>query len=183
MKKVVLLGDSIRLAGYGKHVGVLLGDEYQIWQPTDNCRFSSYTLRMLFDYRNDIHDADIIHWNNGLWDATLCMGDGSFTPIETYVATMKRIAEKLLNITDKVIFATTTPASNQNIYDKNDVIRAYNDAVVPVLKDMGVYINDLYTVVYDDLQENICKDLLHLSEKGAQLCAQKVANAIKEIDR
>ena len=33
MKKVVLLGDSIRLIGYGKRVEELLGDQCTVWQP------------------------------------------------------------------------------------------------------------------------------------------------------
>lgn len=182
MKKVVLLGDSIRLIGYGKYVPQLLGDEYQIWQPTDNCRFSSYTLRMLFDHKKDLEDAEIIHWNNGLWDATLCMGDAPFTPLDVYVATMKRIAENLIKITDKVIFATTTPVPDSNIYDKNAVINMYNEAIVPVLADMGIYINDLNSVISQNIDENICEDLLHLSDRGAQLCAREVVKAIKTVE-
>ena len=38
--KVTLLGDSIRLIGYGKEVEKLLGDEFEVFQPEDNCRFS-----------------------------------------------------------------------------------------------------------------------------------------------
>ena len=54
MKKVVLLGDSIRLIGYGTKVPEMLGDDYQVWQSEDNCRFAKYTLRCLFDWRDDI---------------------------------------------------------------------------------------------------------------------------------
>ena len=39
MKKVVLLGDSIRLIGYGKKVPEMLGDNYTVFQSEDNCRF------------------------------------------------------------------------------------------------------------------------------------------------
>ena len=49
MKKLVFLGDSIRLMGYGYQVAELLSDEYETWQPGDNCRFAAYTLRMCFD--------------------------------------------------------------------------------------------------------------------------------------
>ena len=48
MKKVVLLGDSIRLWGYGTKVPEMLGEDYEVWQPEDNCRFVKYTLRGLF---------------------------------------------------------------------------------------------------------------------------------------
>ena len=54
MKKVTLLGDSIRQIGYGTKVPELLGDEYQVFQPEDNCRFVKYTLRMLFDLKTEI---------------------------------------------------------------------------------------------------------------------------------
>ena len=70
MKKIVLLGDSIRLWGYGTKVPQLLGEEYEVCQPEDNCRFVKYTLRGLFDWHDIIKDADVIHWNNGLWDCT-----------------------------------------------------------------------------------------------------------------
>ena len=59
MKKIVLLGDSIRLWGYGTKVPQLLGDEYEVCQPEDNCRFAKYTLRGIFDWNDIIKDADV----------------------------------------------------------------------------------------------------------------------------
>ena len=47
MKKVVLLGDSIRLIGYGKKVEEMLRPEYEVWQPEDNCRFAKYGLNTI----------------------------------------------------------------------------------------------------------------------------------------
>ena len=75
MKKVTLLGDSIRLIGYGTRVPELLCNEYEVFQPDDNCRFAKYTLRMLFDYKEQIKGSDVIHWNNGLWDIVSGMFD------------------------------------------------------------------------------------------------------------
>ncbi|MCI6734265.1 MAG: hypothetical protein MR437_04210, partial [Clostridiales bacterium] len=71
MKKVTLLGDSIRQIGYGKTVAEELRKEgIEVFQPEENCRFSKYTLRMLFDYKEQIAGSDVIHWNNGLWDVS-----------------------------------------------------------------------------------------------------------------
>ena len=50
MKKIILLGDSIRLS-YQNRVTELLGSDYTVWGPDDNSRFAAYTLRMLFDYK------------------------------------------------------------------------------------------------------------------------------------
>ncbi len=36
MKKVALLGDSMRLIGYGLKVPALLADVAEVWQPDDN---------------------------------------------------------------------------------------------------------------------------------------------------
>lgn len=184
MKKVVLLGDSIRLIGYGPLLSELLGPEYQLWQSEDNCRFVKYTLRCLFEWREDIQDADIIHWNNGLWDtSTGLFDDGGkpFTSQQEYIDNMLRIAGELLKITPHVIFATTTPVHPDYPYNNNAVIRCYNEALVPQLEAMGIQINDLHSLVVADIPGNICDDQIHLSPKGAALCAQQVAKMIKEI--
>ncbi len=97
-KKVVLLGDSIRLWGYGTKVPDMLGEDYEVCQPEDNCRYVKYTLRGLFDWQDIIKDADIIHWNNGLWDtSTGLFDDGKkpFTNEEEYVENMLRVATEL----------------------------------------------------------------------------------------
>ena len=44
MIKVTLLGDSIRMIGYGLEVPALLGEDFEVFQPDDNCRFAKYTL-------------------------------------------------------------------------------------------------------------------------------------------
>jgi len=153
MKKVTLLGDSIRLIGYGTRVPQMLGDEYEVFQPEDNCRFVKYTLRMLFDFKAQIEGSDVIHWNNGLWDiSTRLFEDGKpFTSEEEYVENMLRVAELLKKMGKRVIFATTTPVHNEHPYNDNAVIERYNALIVPKLKELGIEINDLHTTVMQDL--------------------------------
>lgn len=179
MKKLVLLGDSVRMS-YGARVAELLAGEYEIWQPEENCRFASYTHRMLFEYHEHLKDADVIHWNNGHWDVCNLFGDGSFTELDVYVKTMKRTAKLLTEITDKVIFATTTPVQKENPHESNEAISAFNAAVVSQLQAMGVQINDLYALVEPNLDTYICEDHLHLSPEGVEICAQQVAKAVRE---
>ena len=179
MKKIILLGDSIRAIGYGKKVSALLGEGYEVWQPNDNCRFAQYTLRGMWDWQKELEGADIVHWNNGLWDICELFGDGPFTTKEYYIATMLRIAGILQKKAKKVIFATTTPVRSANKHDKNERIIEYNRALVPELEKLGVQINDLHALVYQDIDRYICNDLIHLSEEGIDLCADAVAGAIK----
>ncbi len=183
MKKVTLLGDSIRLIGYGTKVPEILGEEYEVYQPSENCRFAKHTLRMLFDYADKIKESDIIHWNNGLWDVCDLFGDGTFfCSLEEYVANMLRIADLLLKITPNVIFATTTPVRDEHPQYDNSNIRKFNEALAPKLKEKGILINDLFSTVYPKRVELIRDDdLTHLNDQGIDLCAKQVADCIKSI--
>ena len=179
-KKVVLLGDSIRQIGYGLHVPALLGDEFEVWQPEDNCRFAAYTLRMLCDYKDHIMGADVIHWNNGLWDMSDLFGDGPFSSRETYVALLVRIAKILKTYAPKVIFATTTVPAPVGVPDHSyERIMDFNKAAIEALEPMGVIINDIFPMVYGHTDEMICADKLHLTEEGAKKVAARVADVIR----
>lgn len=177
--KVTLLGDSIRMAGYGPLVPERLGSDFEVYQPADNCRFAKYTLRGLFDWEKHMAGSQIVHWNNGLWDFCDLFGDGPFSTEEEYKTNMLRIADILLTRYEKVIFATTTPVTEQNPHDKNPVIERYNALIVPLLEEKGILINDLHATVAQDIDRYIRKDdNIHLTDAGAQVCAKQVADTI-----
>lgn len=183
MKKVVLLGDSIRLWGYGTKVPEMLGEGYEVWQPEDNCRFVKYTLRGLFDWQDGLKDADVIHWNNGLWDCTEIFDDGLFTNEEEYIENMLRVARLLQKITPNVIFATTTPVWDEFEWTHNDKIQRFNEIIVPKLQEIGVQINDLHSAVAQDIHKYIKEcDKIHLSNEGIELCAKMVVDVIKKFE-
>ena len=182
MTKVTLLGDSIRQLGYGTVVPQMLGEDYEVYQPDDNCRFAKYTLRGIYEaeWGKHIKDSDIIHWNNGLWDISNLFGDGVFTKKEEYVETMLRIARILKTYGKIVIFATITPMLRDNAHNKNAVIDEYNAAIVPELEKMGIIINDLNTVVSSDKGKYLrSDDLIHLSDEGKTACGKQVVEFIK----
>ena len=180
--KITLLGDSIRQIGYGQILHKLLGDEFEIFQPSENCRFSKYTLRGLFDWEKDMAGSRIVHWNNGLWDVCDLFGDGAFSSEEEYKANMLRIADILLSRYDKVIFATTTPVTNKNGYGKNLVIERYNKMIVPLLEEKGVIINDLHSIIVKDIDRYIRQDdNIHLSEAGIRVCSRQIADIIHKV--
>jgi lysophospholipase L1-like esterase len=178
--KITLLGDSIRQQ-YAPRVKELLGDDFEVWYPADNCRFSKYTLRGLFDWRTQMEGTDIVHWNNGHWDINDLFGTGkAFTSEEEFVKNMLDILEILQKRYKVVIFATTTPVLNSNVYNKNSVLERYNDLIVPILKEKGVIINDLNSLLRGDKERYICSDTIHLTPEGIELCAEQVAKVIKE---
>ncbi len=180
MKKLTLIGDSIRMIGYGLKVPEVLKDEFEVFQPEENCRFAKYTLRgVLHEWAGNIEGSDVIHWNNGLWD--VCdLGDGEFSSLEEYTANMVRIANRLKKLGKKVIFATTTPVSNDNPHNSNSTIIEYNKHIVPILSEMGIIINDLHSAVYADIDAYIRKDdKIHLTEAGIDVCTAKVVEAVR----
>ena len=179
MKKIILLGDSIRLS-YGDRVRELLGEGYTVWQPEDNCRFASYTLRMLYDYREQLKGADLIHFNCGLWDMCDLFGDGPFTPLEVYAEQMVRIAKILKTYAPVVIFATTTPPSPKMWGHDLNRVRAYNAAAMAALEPLGVLFDDLFTPVAEDIDRMISEDYLHASPYGVEILANRVADCIRK---
>ena len=181
MTKVTLLGDSIRASGYGNVVPELLGEEYEVYQPNVNGRNAKYTLRCLFDYASQMAGSRIVHWNNGHWDLCELFGDGPFTPVDEYVNLMVRIAKILKTRAKKVIFATTTPVTPENPYNKMEVIMEFNAKVSAALEKEGVIINDLFTTINADVRKYIDgNDNIHLTKEGIKLAADQVANVIRE---
>ena len=180
-KKVALLGDSIRLFGYGKVVPSLLKGKATVFQPKENCKFSKNMMRMIFDLQSELKDCDVIHFNCGLWDVANIVGDGKlFSSDEEYKQNVLRIAKMLLSFTKNVIFATTTPVKPEHPHNKNEDILRFNALVVPELQAMGIEINDLHSLVAEDVAGNICDDYIHLTKLGAERCGKQVAALIEE---
>lgn len=180
--KITLLGDSIRQQ-YGPRVAEILGDDFEVWAPQDNCRFAKYTLRGLFDWANDMEGSQIVHWNNGLWDLCRLFDEETFTSEDEYVENILRIADILKKRYGTVIFATTTPVRTTNIFNRNADADRFNARVTPLLKERGVIINDLNALLRDDPDNLICNDTIHLSDEAIEICAKQVARCILDAAR
>ncbi len=103
------------------------------------------------------------------------------TAKEFYVDTMVRIAKILLQYSKIVIFATTTPVRDTNPTIINSEIIAYNQALVPELKKLGVVINDLHSQIATDIPRYIlASDHIHLTSDGASVCAAQVEKIIRQ---
>ena len=168
---------------YAPLVREQLGAGYEIYEPEENCRFAKYSLRGMWDWKADMKGSRIVHWNNGLWDMCDLFDDGMFTSVEEYVSTILRIADILLARHEIVIFATTTPVRKENLHNKTEEIKRYNDALVPLLKEKGIIINDLFSLIAADIPRYVCDDLIHLSKEGTELCAQAVTKAIRDAEK
>ena len=69
-------------------------------------------------------------------------------------------------------------AVDDGIIIRESVIRDFNAALVPKLKEMGVFINDLYSLTAEH-REYIRPDKFHLSELGIKKVGEQVTKVIK----
>ena len=188
MKKVLLIGDSIRM-GYDKYVKNYLADSCEVYYPKDNCRFAQYTLRHLCDWKSALalgDDLDLVHWNVGLWDTLELYDDGCLTPLEFYAFFMEKICKRIKVIFPKakVVFATSTPVLENRFpnphFSKrlNSNVRKYNDIATEICSKNGFIINDLYSLV-ENVPEKYYSDMTHLyTPEGTQLLTDAVIQVI-----
>lgn len=188
MKKILFIGDSImygfkRVPGYGHFVKESLADTAEVILPFDNCQDVRYTytfLEELFDIQ-DVKTADVIHWNNGLWDILHFAGSSvPRTSVDIYLSHIKKLYEKLkeLNPDAEIVFATMTrvreDAHTSVSYRKNTEVDEYNLAAVQLLTDYDVKINDLCEASESLDRSHFADDSVHYNEHGAQELAKTV---------
>ena len=201
MKQIFLIGDSIRHGsyvetldsklspGYGVYVQELLRDKATVYSPDENSRWAQYTLRFLHKWAKEVpapETVDVVHWNNGLWDAVRLFGDEPLTPIEMYGPMLKRVYNRirLLFPNAKIIFALSTAVieemSRPQFTRRNSEIEQYNEVAKKVMAELGVPINDLYAVTKDWGPE-MHSDWVHFNEEGCRLLAQIVADKCQSL--
>ena len=178
MKKLILLGDSIRM-GYQPEVQKLLAGRYDVSGPEENGRWSGYTLNSLRFWMPEWPEADVIHLNAGLWDTGDDYGFGRpFTRLADYRENLELILRVLREPYPdaKLILATTTPTLDRD----QGIIREYNEVLKDVAAEQGIPVDDLYGLFAGREKEYICPDKVHLTKEGFCLAAEQVARAVEE---
>lgn len=191
MKNIYLIGDSIRFGsatslGYEIYVKEKLNGKCNVYSPNENCRFAQYTLRALCDWLGQVNanEIDVIHWNNGLWDVLRLHGDEPLTPIDVYVHMLERVYKNLKQFFPKagIIFALSTPVIEKNAPQGwmryNAEIKEYNNAAKELMNNLGVKINDLYSIA-KSFDESYYADWTHPNEKGAKILADAVIESME----
>lgn len=205
MKTVILIGDSVRL-GYEGKVRELLGENVRVLSPSENCRFTKYTLWGMFSWMVSWGNpkVDVIHWNTGAWDLHRCTADGKiFTPLASYIEDCDRLVTQMESYTKNLIWATITPGGRQLNEHKpvnslinsdstapavyltdyedrwNSDVDRYNRAATALMKRRGVRVNDLNSVIAADPERLLSEDGIHPSDEGYSALAQKVVSEIK----
>lgn len=196
MKKIFLIGDSIRFGshnvskysnlspGYGIYVKEKLKGIANVYGPDENCRWAQYTLRFLHKWANSVpaEEIDIVHWNNGLWDALRLFEDEPLTPVDVYGDMLRRVYKRirLLFPNAKIIFALSTSVVEEwaqpEFIRYNHEIEEYNRKAVEVMEELGVEINDLYSVS-TAFEDSMHADWVHFGEDACKILADEVIHA------
>lgn len=188
MKKIVLIGDSIRM-GYDKYVKEALSEVAEVYYPEENCRFAENVLRYAHEWKDKTgapDDVDLVHWNAGLWDVLELFGDEPLSTKEYYANVIPRIDRRLrmLYPKAKLVFATSTSVNegmaNPAFYRHNSNIEAYNEIAVRALESTDTVINDLYTLSAS-LPATAHSDFVHYyTDLGTETIGGRVLSVICE---
>lgn len=188
MKKILLLGDSIR-KGYDKYVKIAFGGVAEVYFPEENSKFASFLMRNLLVWKKQLEldeSVDLVHFNAGLWDDIIMLDGKHHTPIDVYTEYIGRICDtiKILYPEAKIVFATSTPVQEElfiNEYKRyNKDTEKYNAAAVETVKKHGGEINDLYSLV-KEFPKEYYSDMTHLYTKdGTEHITNQVIKIIED---
>ena len=187
MKKIVLIGDSIRM-GYDKYVKNALQGVAEVYYPNENCRFAENVLRFAHEWKRNGQwpdDVDLVHWNAGLWDALELFGDEPLTSLSYYGEAIARIHKRLRMLFPKakIVFATSTTVlehkCSADFCRHNTTIEKYNQTAIRALSQTDTIINDLYEITKDCPEEYHSDAVHYYTDAGTELIGKKVLDVIK----
>lgn len=186
MKKIVLIGDSIRM-GYDKYIKDALSGTAEVFYPTENCRFAEYVLRYAHEWKMNGKwgdDVDLVHWNAGLWDALELFGDKPLTSLSYYGEAIARIDKRLRMLFPKakMVFATSTNVNETMAQPEfmrhNAIIEKYNAEALSALSGTDTIINNLHLLT-STVPDSYRSDWVHFyTSEGTKLIGGKVLSVI-----
>ena len=187
MKKVILIGDSIRMA-YAPVVEQELRDAAEVWGPNENCEDSRKTLTNLDAWVID-RKPDLVHINCGLHDIKRPFdSQGNQVPIADYGDNVRAILTQLKKNTDaRIIWALTTPVNHQWHHENKpfdrfeEDVALYNAMSRKIAHDLEIPVSDLHGVIAGAGRDALLvKDGVHFKPEGSELLGKAVVKCIKE---
>ncbi len=196
LPNVLLIGDSISI-GYTLAVRELLAGRANVFRPAaadgtvpENCEGTIAGVARIDAWLGG-RKWDVIHFNWGLHDLKHVQVSGtglnSANPsdpvqatVEEYSKNLRALVAKLRVTGARLVFATTTPVgpAAKNPFRALDAPRAYNAAALPIMKEHGVRMNDLFAFCAPRLDQLQHRDHVHFNAAGAKALAGEVARII-----
>ena len=157
LPRVLLIGDSISI-GYTLPVREKLKGLANVHRPLENCGDTARGLAQLDKWLGAGH-WDVIHFNFGLHDLKYLDEKGKYVPPEqgkqvappeVYRQRLRDLTVRLKATGAKLIFATTTPVPLGTLGRVAGDEKAYNQVALAVMKELGVYVDDLCACVVEE---------------------------------
>jgi lysophospholipase L1-like esterase len=183
---IVLVGDSIRM-GYAPIVTEMLKGKANVVAAIGNGGDSSRVLSNLEQWVI-LHQPTVVHFNCGLHDLKLSKKSKQHqVSIEDYEKNLRAIVDRLQKETKaRLIFATTTPIQDElhakrgGDFGRHEAdVERYNEVALKVMKEKGVEIDDLHSVVTEAGVKKVQRaDGTHYSPDGSKLLAEAVIKSV-----
>lgn len=180
LPRVLIIGDSISI-GYTLPVRELLEGKANVHRIPENGGPTVKGLAKLADWLGD-SPWDLIHFNWGLHDLKYMENEKQQVPLAEYTANLVQLVERLQKTGARLIWASTTPVPEGPVRPprKSQDVVAYNAAAAEMMRDKGIAINDLYTLVLSRIDELQRPVNVHFTEDGSRVLAVQVARCIEE---
>ena len=187
MKKVVLIGDSIR-GGYQPLVVTKLKGRADVWGPVENCRHSLWALDHFPEWVAE-QEPDIVHVNFGIHDVSIQPDGEHQILLAQYRLCLKRFIDRVRELQDaQMIWATSTPlyAPQQGVpmsqwkIDEAAQLAVYTAAAREIVDAAGIAVNDLHAAILDSGYDKcLTGDGCHMTEFGNEVLSDAVVRAVE----
>jgi hypothetical protein len=188
VKKVVLIGDSIRM-GYQPLVQSK-ATEFEVWGPAANCRHSLCALENFQQWVAD-QTPDIVHCNFGIHDASIQPDGDHQILLPQYRLSLQRFISKIQLLPGtRMIWGTTTPLYTA----QPDVPMAawpvreaaeldiYGAAALEIVTAAGLPVNDLHAaILHHDFSKCLREDGCHMTEFGNEVLSDAVVATLRAL--
>ena len=194
LPNALILGDSISF-GYTLKVRKLLANVANVYRPLDhgdktptNCADTGKGIKYLPQWLGEKH-WDVIHFNFGLHDLKYLDETGKYvtpdkgkqvTLPEAYETNLRQLVGEMKKTGASLVWCSTTPVpEGASGRVKGDEV-AYNAIAEKVMKENGVAIDDLYSLMAPRCPELQNTRDVHFTGEGSDVQAAAVADIIKK---
>jgi acyl-CoA thioesterase-1 len=185
LPRVLLIGDSISI-GYTIPLRKLLAGQANVHRIPTNGGPTTRGLQQIDQWLGD-GKWDVIHFNWGLHDLKHADPKGQLVaadkdkqqvPIDQYEQNLRQLVKRLKKTGAKLVWCSTTPVPEGAAGRVVGDAARYNVVAQRVMKQVGIPIDDLYTLCKPRLQEIQRPANVHFTPDGSQVLAEQAAKMI-----
>lgn len=181
---VLIIGDSISI-GYTLPTRKILKGRANVHRIPTNGGPTINGTKNIEKWLGD-RQWDVIHFNWGLHDLKMDKEGKHQVPLKDYEKNLRKLVQRMKKQGKVLIWASTTPVPDAKVSPprKNADVIAYNKVAMKIMKEEGVRINDLYSLVLPQLEKLQRPANVHFVPAGSESLAQQVAAVIdKELPK